>query len=115
MRQTTLMSAVILGIFGLALSIPAVQVAQGSEKSAKAKRYEALAKKYRPTSRTDQQLVQEYMRLPASRRGSFKTTHPNVSKSIWDYAPYAVCFYASVAGGADTVEAGDECHEKWVD
>jgi hypothetical protein len=38
-----------------------------------------------------------------------------VSKDIWDLGPYAVCFYASVAGGADVVEAGDECHADWVE
>jgi hypothetical protein len=28
---------------------------------------------------------------------------------IWNYAPYAVCFYAAWAGGADVVEAGTYC------
>jgi hypothetical protein len=55
------------------------------------------------------------MKLPASQRGAFKAANPTVNASIWDYGPYAVCFYASVAGGADVVEAGEECHADWVE
>jgi hypothetical protein len=55
------------------------------------------------------------MKLPASQRAVFKANNPGVQESIWDLGPYAVCFYASVAGGADVVEAGDECHAAWVE
>ena len=81
---------------------------------AKAKKYQQLAATHKPRTAQQEQLVKEYMRLPPSQRMGFKAAHPEVQKSIWDYAPYAVCFYASVAGGADVVEAGDECHEDWV-
>jgi len=82
---------------------------------AKAKKYEQLARTNKPRTPEQEKLVKEYMRLPASQRNAFKSAHPEVSKSIWDLAPYAVCFYASVAGGADVVEAGDECHADWVE
>ena len=81
---------------------------------AKAKKYQQLAATHKPRTPQQEQLVKEYMKLPPSQRMGFKAAHPEVQKSIWDYAPYAVCFYASVAGGADVVEAGDECHEDWV-
>jgi hypothetical protein len=80
-----------------------------------ASRYRALAEKYRPRDMTTAKLIDTYMKLPPSRRDAFKAENPAVPASIWDYGPYAVCFYASVAGGADVVEAGDECHEDWVD
>ena len=82
---------------------------------AKAKKYEQLARANKPRTPADEKLVKEYMKLPASQRNGFKNAHPGVSKSIWDLGPYAVCFYASVAGGADVVEAGDECHADWVE
>ncbi len=82
--------------------------------TAKAQEYTKLAAQYLPKSRSEQEMIQAYMKVPARQRGAFKTRYPGVSKSIWDYAPYAVCFYASVAGGADVVEAGDECHDDWV-
>lgn len=78
-------------------------------------RYRALAAKYKPRTPEMQQLVEQYMKLPPSRRNAFKAQHPGVQPDIWDYGPYAVCFYASVIGGADVVEAGDECHDDWVD
>jgi hypothetical protein len=81
----------------------------------KATRYRALAEKHRPRDTTTAKLIDTYMKLPPSRRAAFKAENPSVPASIWDYGPYAVCFYASVAGGADVVEAGDECHEDWVD
>jgi hypothetical protein len=80
----------------------------------KAAKYRALAEKYRPRDTTMAKLIDAYMKLPPSRREAFKAAHPTVSKDIWDLGPYAVCFYASVAGGADVVEAGDECHADWV-
>jgi len=99
----------------LAQPASAMQIAQREDTSAKTREYTRLAEQHKPRTQSEQQLVEEYMSLPASQRGAFKSNHPNVSKSIWDYAPYAVCFYASVAGGADVVEAGDECHADWVD
>jgi hypothetical protein len=81
---------------------------------AKAKKYERLAAQHKPRTPDQEKVVKEYMKLPAVQRIRFKADHPQVQKSIWDYGPYAVCFYASVAGGADVVEAGDECHEDWV-
>jgi hypothetical protein len=78
-------------------------------------KYRALAAKYKPRTPEMQKLVEQYMKLPPARRNAFKAAHPNVSKDIWDLGPYAVCFYASVAGGADVVEAGDECHADWVE
>lgn len=82
---------------------------------AKARKYERLAAQHKPRTAETERLVKEYMRLPPARRSDFKAANPQVQKSIWDYAPYAVCFYASVAGGADVVEAGDDCHSKWVE
>jgi hypothetical protein len=83
--------------------------------SPQARRYEQLAKTHKPKTPRQEQLVKEYMKLPPAQRAGFKAAHPGEQKSIWDYGPYAVCFYASVAGGADVVEAGEECHEDWVD
>jgi hypothetical protein len=80
----------------------------------KAAEYRALAEKYRPKEEKMLRTLQAYMKLPPSRRNAFKADNPSVPASIWDFGPYAVCFYASVAGGADVVEAGDECHEDWV-
>ena len=81
----------------------------------KAMQYESLARKGRPKNAKQKQLIKQYMRLPASQRLGFKSKHSDgATADIWDYGPYAVCFYASVAGGADVVEAGDECHEDWV-
>jgi len=105
----------ILGVIAAAVVLSQPATAQQRDTSAKAKEYTQLAERYRPRTRSEQQLVKEYMSLPASQQGAFKSSHPDVAKSIWDYAPYAVCFYASVAGGADVVEAGDECHADWVD
>lgn len=81
----------------------------------KAKKYERLAAQNKPRTAEQEKLVKEYMKLPASQRNGFKAQHPTVKESIWDLAPYAVCFYASVAGGADVVEAGDDCHADWVE
>ncbi len=81
----------------------------------KAAEYRRLARQHRPRTAEEERLVKEFMALPAVKRKGFEANHPDVSRSIWDYGPYAVCFYASVAGGADVVEAGDECHDKWVD
>jgi hypothetical protein len=81
---------------------------------AKARKYQRLAAMHKPKSAQQEQLIKQYMKLPPTQRLGFKAEHPGVQKSIWDYGPYAVCFYASVAGGADVVEAGDECHEDWV-
>ncbi len=86
-----------------------------SGEAEKAKKYERLAAQHKPRNPQQDKLVKEYMRLPASQRNAFKAQNPKVQKSIWDYGPYAVCFYASVAGGADVVEAGDECHADWVE
>ena len=83
--------------------------------NAKAAKYEQLARTHKPRTPAQEKLVKDYMKLPASQRNGFKAAHPEVSKDIWDLAPYAVCFYASVAGGADVVEAGDECHAEWVE
>jgi hypothetical protein len=80
----------------------------------KARKYQQLAAQHKPRTAQQEKLVKEYMKLPAVQRDSFKAQNPTVQKSIWDYGPYAVCFYASVAGGADVVEAGEECHEDWV-
>jgi len=77
--------------------------------------YKRLAAKGKPKNAKQEALVKRYMKVAPSQRLGFKAKHPGTSKSIWDYGPYAVCFYASVAGGADVVEAGDECHEDWVD
>lgn len=81
---------------------------------AKAKKYQRLAAMHKPKTARQEQLIKQYMELPPAQRPGFKAENPGVQKSIWDYGPYAVCFYASVAGGADVVEAGDECHEDWV-
>ncbi|HEU4779507.1 MAG TPA: hypothetical protein VFS58_06450 [Steroidobacteraceae bacterium] len=82
---------------------------------AKAQKYEQLAKANKPQTSEQEKLVKQYMKLPPSQRNGFKSAHPTVQPSIWDLGPYAVCFYASVAGGADVVEAGDECHAQWVE
>lgn len=81
----------------------------------KAAKYRTLAAKHKPRTAEQEKLIKHYMRLPPSQRNAFKAANPSVPADIWDYGPYAVCFYASVAGGADVVEAGDECHEDWVD
>jgi hypothetical protein len=86
-----------------------------SARAAKAKKYQQLAATHKPRSAEQERLIKEYMKLQPSQRIGFKTANPGVQKSIWDYGPYAVCFYASVAGGADVVEAGEECHADWVD
>ena len=82
--------------------------------STKAMKHQLLAATHRPRTAEQERLIKEYMNLPPSQRAAFKAAHPDVQKSIWDYGPYAVCFYASVAGGADVVEAGEECHADWV-
>jgi hypothetical protein len=92
-----------------------VTLKRGAADEQKAKKYEALAAKHKPRNPQQEKLVKEYMRLPASQRPAFKAKNPSVQESIWDLGPYAVCFYASVAGGADVVEAGDECHADWVE
>ena len=103
----------------LAVAIPLVLAqpasAQLRDSSAQAKEYTQLAERYRPSSRSEQQLVAEFMSLPASQRNAFKSSHPDADASIWDYGAYAACFYGSVAGGADVVEAGDECKAEWID
>jgi hypothetical protein len=76
--------------------------------------YQKLAAAHKPRTPAQEQLIKQYMKLPPAQRPGFKAAHPEVQKSIWDLGPYAVCFYASVAGGADVVEAGDECHDEWV-
>ncbi len=81
----------------------------------KAKKYQQLAATHKPRTAQQEQLIKQYMRLPPPQRMGFKAANPGVQKSIWDLGPYAVCFYASVAGGADVVDAGDECHAKWVE
>jgi hypothetical protein len=88
---------------------------RGAADEAKAKKYQQLAATNKPKTREQEQLVKQYMKLPPSQRNGFKAAHPDVQHSIWDLGPYAVCFYASVAGGADVVEAGDECHADWVE
>ena len=107
-----------VGSSSAALLLPAVQKVQAAapsrSPSANARQFKALAQRHKPSSPQQERLVRQYMTLPASQRAAFKARHPEVSKAIWDYAPYAVCFYASVAGGADVVEAGDDCHDKWV-
>lgn len=40
--------------------------------------------------------------------------HPPADAGIWDYGAYAVCFYASWAGGADAVAAGKACHDQFI-
>jgi hypothetical protein len=92
-----------------------VKMERSAADQQKATKYQRLAAQHKPRNPETEKLVKEYMRLPASQRNAFKAQHPQVQKSIWDYAPYAVCFYASVAGGADVVEAGDECHADWVE
>jgi hypothetical protein len=82
---------------------------------AKAKKYEQLAATHKPKDAERDRLVKQYMKLPPSQRMGFKAANPGVQESIWDYGAYAVCFYASVGGGADVVEAGDECHADWVE
>jgi len=111
----------------LVASIPATDNKPGNQKFAdvsfkrgrmdelNARKYEQLARAHKPRTPTEERLVKQYMKLPPSQRDAFESAHPDVSKSIWDLGPYAVCFYASVAGGADVVEAGDECHEDWVE
>lgn len=81
----------------------------------KATMYRNLAAKYKPRTPEQTKLIREYMRLPASQRNAFEAAHPGETADFWDYGPYAVCFYASVAGGGDIVEAGDECRADWVD
>jgi hypothetical protein len=81
----------------------------------KAARYRSLAAKYNPRTAEQKKLIREYMRLPASQRNAFEAAHPGETADFWDYGPYAVCFYAAVAGGGDVVEAGDECRADWVD
>jgi hypothetical protein len=92
-----------------------VTMKRGAANPQDAAKYRALAAKHKPRTPEMQKLVEQYMKLPPSRRNSFKADNPTVPASIWDYGPYAVCFYASVAGGADVVEAGDECHADWVE
>jgi hypothetical protein len=92
-----------------------VSMKRGATDQQKAAKYSALAAKHRPTDVRIVKLVDAYMKLPPSRRNAFKADNPGVPADIWDFGPYAVCFYASVAGGADVVEAGDECHDDWVD
>jgi hypothetical protein len=91
-----------------------VKLTRSAEDEKKAANYERLARQNKPRTAEQEKLVKEYMKLPPSQRPAFKAAHPDVQKSIWDLAPYAVCFYASVAGGADVVDAGDECHADWV-
>ena len=93
---------------------PAGKAARTPAEQQKADKYEHLARLNKPRNPQQEKLVKEYMKLPPAQRGAFKAAHPDVQKSIWDLAPYAVCFYASVAGGADVVDAGDECHDEWV-
>lgn len=78
-------------------------------------KYRGLAAKYKPRTREQETLIKRYMRLPASQRNAFEAANPSEPADIWDYGPYAVCFYASVIGGGDVVEAGEECHADWVD
>jgi len=103
----------------LAVAIPLVLAqpasAQLRDTSAQAREYTRLAEQYRPTTRSEQQLIAEFMSLPASQQNAFKSSHPDVTPSIWKYGAYAACFYGSVAGGADVVEAGDECKAEWID
>lgn len=94
------------------LAQPASAIAQ-RDTSAKAQEYTRLAEQHKPRTKAEQQLIAEYMRLPASQRNAFKSNHPGVVEDLWDLGAYAVCFYASVAGGADVVEAGDDCSAKW--
>jgi hypothetical protein len=91
-----------------------VKLTRSAADEKKANLYELLARQSKPRTAQQEKLVKEYMKLPPSQRPAFKAAHPEVQKSIWDLAPYAVCFYASVAGGADVVDAGDECHADWV-
>ena len=88
---------------------------RGAAEEAKAQKYQKLAAANKPKTAAQAQLIKQYMKLTPSQRHGFKAAHPEVQKSIWDLGPYAVCFYASVAGGADVVEAGDECHADWVE
>lgn len=87
----------------------------GSANPQEAAKYRSLAARYKPRTPEQERLVKQYMRLPASQRNAFKAAHPDVSADFWDYGPYAVCFYASVIGGGDVVEAGEECRNDWVD
>jgi len=92
-----------------------VTMKRGASDQQKAAKYSALAAKYKPKEARMVRVLHAYMELPPSRRNAFKAENPGVPADIWDFGPYAVCFYASVAGGADVVEAGDECHADWVD
>lgn len=115
-RAPLLAGTLALFVSQLALSATTEQSkpTRSPEDAKKATKYEQLARMHKPRTPQQEKLVKEYMKLPPAQRGAFKAAHPEVQKSIWDYAPYAVCFYASVAGGADVVEAGDECHDDWV-
>ena len=46
---------------------------------------------------------------------AFTTSNTNDGRTqnIWGLAGYAACFYGSWLGGADPVDAGDDCHAKW--
>ncbi len=90
-------------------------VKRAASDPAKAAKYRNLAAKYKPRTREQETLIKQYMRLPASQRNAFEANNPHVPAEIWDYGPYAVCFYASVIGGGDVVEAGEECHADWVE
>lgn len=92
-----------------------IELKRGAADQQQAAKYQRLAAQHKPRTPEMQKLVEKYMKTPKSQRGAFKAANPTVNASIWDYGPYAVCFYASVAGGADVVEAGEECHADWVE
>lgn len=106
--------ALVASQLALAATTDQSKPVRSPEDAKKATKYEQLARMNKPRTPQQEKLVKEYMKLPPAQRNAFKAAHPDVQKSIWDLAPYAVCFYASVAGGADVVDAGDECHADWV-
>jgi hypothetical protein len=41
-------------------------------------------------------------------------TNATARASVWKLAAYAACFYATWAAGADAVDAGDTCHDRYM-
>lgn len=91
-----------------------------AKQSPEARRYENLAKRYRPRTAEQKRLVKQYMRLPAHQRDGFVLTAQGQSTTggidvPFEYLAYSACFYGGWAGGGDVVEVGDECKAEWID
>lgn len=91
--------------------------AQAEEMSEQGKKYIELAQKYKPDSNMEP-IVRKYMKLPSGEKKAFLKIQTKKGVRMnwpWDYSAYAVCFYSEWTGGGDAVEAGDHCHDLYLD